>query len=240
MSKKIALITGASRGIGKACAMALVEQGCFVIGTATSDAGANNISDYLQENGMGCKLNLSNVTSIEACFSSLKADDMLPEIIVNNAGITRDNLLLRMSVDEWQDVITTNLTGVFHMCKLFTKPMLKKRWGRVINISSVSAIMGNPGQCNYAAAKAGLIGFSKSLAKEVAVRNITVNTVAPGFVETDMTDSFTEVQKTEICKSIPMGRMGKPEEIAAIVALLASDLASYITGETIQVSGGLI
>lgn len=243
MSKKIALITGASRGIGKACAIALAEQGYFIVGTATSVAGANNITDYLAQNncsGVGCMLNLSDKTSIEACFAKLKADEMLPEILVNNAGITRDNLLLRMSDDEWNDVITTNLTGVFHMCKMFIKPMLKKRWGRVINISSVSAIMGNPGQCNYAAAKAGLIGFSKSLAKEVAIRNITVNIVAPGFVETDMTDAFSEEQKAEICKSIPMGRMGQPEEIASIVAVLASNLASYITGESIQISGGLI
>ena len=243
MSKKIALITGASRGIGKACAMALAAQGYFVIGTATTEAGAVAITSFLKEqdySGLGCMLNIGEKASIESCFNRLKADEMLPDILINNAGIARDNLLLRMSDEEWNDVLNTNLTGVFHLCKLFTKPMLKKRWGRVINISSVSALMGNPGQCNYAAAKAGLIGFSKSLAKEVAVRNITVNIVAPGFIETDMTDTFTEEQKAAICKTIPMGRMGKPEEIAAMVVMLASDLASYITGETIQLSGGLI
>lgn len=243
MEQKIALITGASRGIGKACASQLAEQGYFVIGTATSQLGADKITAYLQEKnltGFGMVLNISDKTSIEECFTTLKNSDQLPNVLVNNAGITRDNLLLRMSDDEWNEVINTNLSGVFHMCKIFSKPMLKKRWGRIINVSSVSAIMGNPGQCNYAAAKAGLIGFSKSLAKEVAMRNITVNVVAPGFIETDMTVEFPEEQKKAINNTIPMGRMGKPEEIAATISFLASDLASYITAETIQASGGLI
>jgi 3-oxoacyl-[acyl-carrier protein] reductase len=241
--KKIALITGASRGIGQACLLQLAEQGCYVIGTATTEKGAQTITQLLAGMGLsgeGKVLNLSLKDSIQALHDELKASSQLPQIMVNNAGITRDNLLLRMSDEQWHEVVNTNLTGVFHMCKIFSKPMLKQRWGRIINISSVSALMGNPGQCNYAAAKAGVIGFSKSLAAEIAMRNITVNVVAPGFINTDMTQDLPAEQREAICKNIPMGRMGKPEEIASVVAMLASDGASYITGETIQVSGGLL
>lgn len=243
MSMKIALVTGASRGIGKSCAIELAKEGYYVIATATSEKGTKSINQYLAESNLSGEsfvLDVSDNNSINSLFQHLKESNHLPEVLVNNAGITRDNLLLRMKSEDWQAVINTNLTGVFEMCKLFIKPMFKQRWGRIINISSISGITGNPGQCNYAAAKAGVIGFSKSLAKEVASRNITVNIVAPGFIATDMTDDFTEEQKQNINNSIPMQRMGTAEEIAAMVVMLASEKSSYITGETIQISGGLL
>ena len=241
-TKKIALITGASRGIGKACALKLAEAGNIVIGTATTEKGANSIKEYLNAAGFeghGECLNIADNASIENFLRILKDKNLSPDILVNNAGVTRDNLLLRMKESEWDEVLRTNLDSVFKLCKVFSKPMLKKRWGRIINISSVVALMGNPGQANYAAAKAGMIGFSKSLALEVAKRNITVNVVAPGFIETDMTKTLAEEQREEIEKKIPIGRMGKAMEIAAIVNFLASLDAAYITGETIQASGGL-
>ena len=242
LKDKIALVTGGSRGLGKAIARELAEQGVFVYATATTQKGADAISAYLKENqlvGKGVILNLAEKDSIDSLLATLKTDNSYPDILVNNAGITRDNLLLRMKDEEWNDVITTNLNSVFYLSKALIKPMLKKRWGRIINISSVTALMGNPGQCNYAAAKAGVIGFSKSLALEVASRNITVNVVAPGFIETDMTKALPEEQREQIDKAIPMGKMGAPEDIAATVNFLASPAAGYITGETIQVSGGL-
>lgn len=243
MSEKVALVTGASRGIGKAITIALAAQTNIVIGTATSQVGADAISTYLAEqkiNGRGVILDVSDKNSIENLFSSLKESNELPDILVNNAGITRDNLLMRMKDEDWNTVVETNLTGVYQMCKRFSKPMIKKRTGRIINISSVSALMGNPGQCNYAAAKAGVIAFSRSLAKEIASRNVTVNVVAPGFIETDMTAKLSTEQRQAIDSTIPMGHMGQPEDIADMVSYLASPKAKYITGETIQISGGLI
>jgi 3-oxoacyl-[acyl-carrier protein] reductase len=243
MTQNIALVTGASRGIGKACAIALGKISDYVIGTATTEDSAKKITaELVKQNiaGEGMVLDVADKSSMDALFDTLKSQDKLPRVLVNNAGITRDNLLLRMKDDEWNEVLQTNLTGVYYMCKLFSKPMIKQRTGRIINISSVSALMGNPGQCNYAAAKAGAIAFSRSLAKEIASRNVTVNVVAPGFIESDMTLSLPEAQRAAICKTIPMGRMGEPDDIASVVAFLASDEAKYITGETIQISGGLI
>jgi len=242
LQDKIALVTGGSRGIGRAITMELARRGAFVYATATSQHGAESISAYLEKEGLagaGLVLNLAEKTSINDVMQAFKTKNQFPDIVVNNAGITQDNLLLRMKDDEWDNVITTNLNSIYYLSKILVKPMLKKRWGRMINISSISALMGNPGQCNYAAAKAGIIGFSKALALEVASRNITVNVVAPGFIETDMTKSLPEEQREHIDNSIPMGRMGQPEDIAAVVAFLADPTACYITGETIQVSGGL-
>jgi 3-oxoacyl-[acyl-carrier protein] reductase len=236
---KIALVTGASRGIGKAIALALAADGAFVYGTATSEAGATQISQYLKGQGQGLVLNIADSDSINTLVNTLAEAGKLPDIFVANAGIAKDNLIIRMKDEEWLDVIQTNLTGNFYLTKALVKPMLKKRWGRIVLISSVSALMGNPGQSNYAAAKAGLIGFGKSLALELASRNITTNMVAPGFIATDMTNDFSEEQQQAIIKQIPMGEMGQPEDIAAIVNFLASQDARYITGETIQVNGGL-
>jgi 3-oxoacyl-[acyl-carrier protein] reductase len=236
---KVVLVTGASRGIGKAIAESLVALGAKVAGTATSESGAAKISDYLGENGKGYALNVTELESIEATLAAVKADLGDIDVLVNNAGITRDNLLMRMKDSEWDDIITTNLTSIFRLSKAVLRPMMKKKSGRIINIGSVVGTMGNPGQANYAAAKAGVIGFSKSLAKEVASRGITVNTIAPGFIQTDMTDELTEEQKAMTLANVPAGRLGQPAEIAAAVAFLASDAAAYVTGETIHVNGGM-
>lgn len=239
MQGKIALVTGASRGIGKAIALELVKAGATVVGTATSENGANAISEYLGDNGAGKVLNVADPDSITALLADIKAQYGDVDVLVNNAGITRDNLLMRMKDDEWNDIIDTNLTSIFRMSKAVLRPMMKKRNGRIINIGSVVGSSGNPGQTNYSAAKAGLIGFSKSMAREIASRGITVNVVSPGFIDTDMTKVLTDDQKTAIMKDIPSERLGKPEEIAATVAFLASDGAAYITGETIHVNGGM-
>ncbi len=242
LQDKIALVTGGSRGLGKAIVLALAKQGAFVYATATTEKGATSISHYLTKHGLagqGLCLNIAEEASIATLLTYFKNDNRYPDILVNNAGITCDNLLLRMTNEQWNMVINTNLNGVYHLTKALLKPMVKKRWGRIINISSVTALMGNPGQANYAAAKAGVIGFSKALALEVASRHITVNIVAPGFIETDMTKALPEEQREQIIKAIPMGDMGIPEDIAATVSFLASPSARYITGETIQVSGGL-
>jgi 3-oxoacyl-[acyl-carrier protein] reductase len=242
LTGKTALITGATRGIGKAIALELAKLGTTVYGTATSVAGATEITNYLNQNnchGQGMVLNIAETNSIENLTNFLQEQKIMIDILVNNAGITRDNLLLRMKDEEWEQVIQTNLTGVFKLCKFFSRAMLKQHWGRIINISSITAIVGNPGQTNYAAAKAGVIGFSKSLALELASRQITVNVVAPGFIATDMTHSLTDTQREQACKMIPMGEMGTAEDIAALVVFLASPAAKYITGETITVSGGL-
>jgi len=236
---KIALVTGASRGIGRAIAERLAADGATVIGTATSDAGAQAISDYLNPKGHGMVLNVSEADSMQSVLAEILAQHGAIDILVNNAGITRDNLLLRMKDDEWQDIIDTNLTSIFKMSKAVLRPMMKKRCGRIINIGSVVGSAGNAGQANYAAAKAGVIGFSKSMAREVASRGITVNVVAPGFIDTDMTKSLTDEQKQAIFKDIPANRLGSPEEIAATVGFLASDDAAYITGETLHVNGGM-
>ncbi|WP_369788541.1 3-oxoacyl-ACP reductase FabG [Rouxiella sp. WC2420] len=236
---KIALVTGASRGIGRAIAEKLVAGGARVIGTATSEQGAEAISAYLGENGKGIALNVTESSSIEQLLATIRAEFGEIDILVNNAGITRDNLLMRMKDDEWQDILDTNLTSVFKLSKAVMRAMMKKRFGRIITIGSVVGTMGNAGQANYAAAKAGLIGFSKSLAREVASRGITVNVVAPGFIETDMTRALTDDQRAGILSSVPANRLGDAKEIASAVAFLASDEASYITGETLHVNGGM-
>ncbi|MFQ1048953.1 3-oxoacyl-ACP reductase FabG [Avibacterium paragallinarum] len=239
MQGKIALVTGATRGIGRAIAEELSAKGAFVIGTATSEKGADSISAYLGEKGKGLVLNVADQQSIEAVLTQIKADFGDIDILVNNAGITRDNLLMRMKEEEWFDILQTNLTSVFHLSKAMLRSMMKKRAGRIITIGSVVGSMGNPGQANYCAAKAGLIGFSKALAKEVASRGITVNVVAPGFIATDMTEALTEEQKAATLANVPAGRLGEPKDIAKAVAFLASDDAGYITGTTLHVNGGM-
>ena len=242
LNDQVALVTGASRGIGQAIARALGAEQATVIGTATSQAGADNISADLAEHGVkgtGLVLDVSDADSIAACLKQVNDDFGAPDILVNNAGITRDNLLMMMKDDQWDDIINTNLNSVFRMSKAVIRAMMKKRNGRIINISSVVGATGNPGQTNYAAAKAGLVGFSKSLAREIGSRNITVNTVAPGFIDTDMTRELPEEQREALAAQIPLGRLGSAEEIAATVVFLASPAAAYITGETIHVNGGM-
>uniref|UniRef100_UPI0031393BF5 3-oxoacyl-ACP reductase FabG n=1 Tax=Marinimicrobium sp. C2-29 TaxID=3139825 RepID=UPI0031393BF5 len=239
---KVALVTGASRGIGAAIAEQLGAAGAVVIGTATSQSGADRISEQLTERGVegaGMVLNVTSADSISALLSAVKEQFGLPSILVNNAGITKDNLLMRMNDDEWQDVIDTNLNSVFRLSKAVLRGMMKARWGRIINISSVVGAMGNPGQSNYAASKAGVAGFARSLAAEVGSRGITVNTVAPGFIDTDMTRALPDEQREQLLGKIPLGRLGQPEEIAAVVAFLASDAGGYVSGETIHVNGGM-
>ena len=241
LENKVALITGASRGIGAAIALAMAEQGALVAATATTAAGAENISQRLQAHGLkgkGFVLNLSDDASIKSLFAELQ-DFGLPNILVNNAGITRDNLLLRMKAEEWDAVINTNLNAVFKLTQLCLKPMLKAQFGRIINIASVVASTGNPGQANYAAAKAGLIGFSKSLAQEVATRHITVNVLAPGFIETDMTRQLNEAQRKFLLEKIPLKRLGQAIDVARACVFLASDWADYETGLTLHVNGGM-
>lgn len=239
MHGQVALVTGATRGIGKAIAQQLVAQGVTVIGTATSDSGAASISEYLSGHGEGVTLNVSDDANIQAVLAHIDSTYGQLDILVNNAGITRDNLLMRMKDDEWDSVLDTNLKSVFRLCKGVMRGMMKRRSGRIINISSVVGTTGNPGQTNYCAAKAGLVGFTKALAKEIAARGITVNCVAPGFIDTDMTKSLTDDQKQAIFSNIPAARLGQPEEIAAAVVFLASPGAAYITGETIHVNGGM-
>ncbi|QUY50113.1 3-oxoacyl-ACP reductase FabG [Serratia plymuthica] len=236
---KVVLVTGASRGIGRAIAESFVARGAKVIGTATSESGAEAISSYLGASGKGFALNVVDAQSIDSVLASIRAEFGEIDILVNNAGITRDNLLMRMKDDEWQDILDTNLTSVFRLSKAVMRAMMKKRFGRIITIGSVVGTMGNAGQANYAAAKAGLIGFSKSLAREVASRGITVNVVAPGFIETDMTRALTDDQRAGILSSVPANRLGDAKEIASAVAFLASDEAGYITGETLHVNGGM-
>ncbi|MGB0834610.1 MAG: 3-oxoacyl-ACP reductase FabG [Psychrobium sp.] len=238
-SGKVVLVTGASRGIGKEIATIFAAGGATVVGTATSENGANNISEYLGENGKGLVLNVTDNDSITALFDAIKADFGGVDILVNNAGITRDNLMMRMKDEEWDDIISTNLNSVFKISKAVLRHMMKKRDGRIINIGSVVGSSGNPGQANYCAAKAGLLGFTKSLAQEVASRGITVNTVAPGFIQTDMTEELNDEQKDTILSKVPANRLGKPQEIAGAVAFLASDMAAYINGETLHVNGGM-
>jgi 3-oxoacyl-[acyl-carrier protein] reductase len=236
-----ALVTGASRGIGRAIAQRLATDGAKVIGTATTAEGAAGISAALTPlGGRGEVLNVGVAGSLEALLSSLDAAGDMPVILVNNAAITRDNLLLRMKEDEWGQVIDTNLSANFRISKLCVRRMMKERHGRIINITSVVGLMGNAGQVNYAAAKAGVIGLTKSLARELASRNITVNAVAPGFIDTDMTRVLPEAQREALVAQIPAGRLGTPEDIAAAVAFLASPAAGYITGQTLSVNGGML
>ena len=239
LTGKVALVTGASRGIGRAVAETLVEAGALVVGTATSERGAAAIQEYLGDKGHGLVLNVTDGESIDHLFASIKEKVGEVDILVNNAGITRDNLLMRMKEDEWTDIIDTNLTSLYRTSKQVLRAMMKKRSGRIINIGSVVGTMGNAGQTNYCAAKAGLIGFTKSLAREVASRQITVNAIAPGFIQTDMTDELTEEQQKGIMSQVPMERLGQPQEIANAVLFLASDSAAYITGETLHVNGGM-
>ena len=239
---KIALITGASRGIGKATALALGHQGMFVAGTATTEAGAEAITAFLREEGVegqGLVADVSDADSVAALLEEIATLAGLPVVVVNNAGVTRDNLLLRMKAEEWDAVVNTNLNSMYRVCKACLKGMPKARFGRIINISSVVGSSGNAGQTNYAATKAGIEGFTRSLAKEIGSRGITVNAVAPGFIETDMTDALPEEQKLALLGQVPLGRLGRPEEIANVVAFLASDQGSYITGETLHVNGGM-
>ncbi len=239
MQGKIALVTGATRGIGRAVAEELASKGAFVIGTATSEKGAESISAYLGEKGRGLVLNVADQASIDAVLEYIKQEFGDIDILVNNAGITRDNLLMRMKDEEWFDILQTNLSSVYHLSKAMLRTMMKKRFGRIINIGSVVGSMGNAGQTNYCATKAGLIGFSKALAKEVASRGITVNVVAPGFIATDMTEVLSEELKNNLLTKIPAGRLGEPKDIAKAVAFLASDDAAYINGTTLHVNGGM-
>lgn len=239
---KVALVTGASRGIGQAVAKALGSAGATVVGTSTSDSGATGISNYLRDarcRGAGVKLNVNDGAETEAVLAQIESEHGSVAILVNNAGITRDNLLLRMKDAEWDEIMETNLKSVFRLSKLVIRPMMKARFGRIINITSVVGSMGNAGQVNYAAAKAGVAGFSRSLAKEVGSRNITVNCVAPGFIDTDMTSELPDEQKNAMLAHIPLGRFGQVQEIAAAVTFLASDGAAYVTGSTLHVNGGM-
>lgn len=239
MDSNTALVTGASRGIGAAIAEELVRLGYFVFGTATSQAGAEKISDQLQSRGRGLVVRVQDQTSVDSAFKEMLEAAAVPSVIVNNAGITRDNLMLRMSADEWQDVVDTNLNGAFRVTKAALRSMIKARWGRVINVGSVVARLGNPGQANYVASKAGLEGFTRSLALEVGSRGITVNLLAPGFIETDMTAALGSEQTAAMLTRIPLGRMGEAKEVAAAAGFLSSDQAAYITGQTIHINGGM-
>lgn len=240
LAGRVVLITGASRGIGAATAATLASAGATVIGTATSDKGAAAISEALGDSGRGLALDVSNDESVQAVFKEIQDNEGAPTIVVNNAGITRDNLLLRMKAEDWDSVISTNLSGIYRVCKASLRGMMKARGGRIINIASVIAVMGNAGQANYAASKAGVIGFSKSLAQEIGSRNITVNVIAPGFIDTDMTKILPEEQRAALLSQVPLARLGDSQDIADAVAFLASDSASYITGETLHVNGGML
>ena len=242
IDNKVTLVTGASRGIGRAIAVELGKRGASVIGTATSETGANDISSYLQQAGIkgkGMVLDVKSEESINECLNNIVEENGAIEILVNNAGITRDSLLMRMKLDQWEEVYTTNLRSVFLLSKACLRGMMKSKFGRIINISSVVGSTGNPGQTNYVSTKAGMVGFSKSLAREIANRGITVNCVSPGFIQTDMTDNLTDDQKEHILASIPMGKMGDVEDIAKAVGFLASEDAAYITGQTLHVNGGM-
>lgn len=242
LENQVALVTGASRGIGKAIALELGKEGAFIIGTATSKPGVDSIKEFFAENqvtGTAYVLNVADSGSVEQLGADMKSAELIPTILVNNAGITRDNLMLRMKEDEWNDVINTNLNSIFRMTQLCLKGMTKNRSGRIINITSVVASSGNPGQCNYSAAKAGIIGFTRSLAREVGSRGITVNAVAPGFIKTDMTHDLSEEQQQAMLKQIALNRFGDAREIASVVLFLASAGACYITGELIHVNGGM-
>ena len=236
---KVALVTGASRGIGARIAERLAADGLFVVGTATTDAGAAAIVERLGDGGLGARLDIADEQSVAALVERLADSPGMPSVLVNNAGVTRDNLLLRMSAADWQAVIDTNLTGLYRVTRPLLRSMIRARWGRIISLSSVVARMGNPGQANYVASKAAVEGFTRALALEVGSRGVTANTVAPGFIESDMTAALNEQQTNRMLERIPLGRVGSGQEVAAAVAFLASDQAGYITGETLHVNGGL-
>ena len=239
--KQLAVVTGASRGIGMAIALGLKDAGYTVIGTATGEAGIEKFNAAMNDdNHHGIALNVTDDESIAEFMATLKERDLTPGILINNAGITRDNLLLRMKDDEWNDVIAANLSSIFKMSKQFIRAMVKSRWGRIVNITSVVGSSGNPGQANYAAAKAGVTGFTKSLAREVANRGITVNSVAPGMIDTDMTKALNDEQRAAMLAQIPAGRLGSGEDVASAVLYLISEGAGYVTGETIHVNGGML
>lgn len=241
-TEKVALVTGASRGIGRGIATEMLAAGYMLAGTATSQAGADQITEWLEQSGAhgaGFVLDVANADSVKDAMAAIDERLGAPLVVVNNAGIARDNLVLRMKDDEWHDVLNTNLTGVWRICKAALRGMTRARWGRIINISSVVASMGNPGQSNYAAAKAGLEGFTRALAREVGSRSITVNTVAPGFIETDMTRELPEQQLQAMLEQIPLGRVGRSSEVAGVVRFLAGESAGYVTGQTIHVNGGM-
>lgn len=240
LSGRVALVTGASRGIGAAIAATLAGTGATVIGTATSEEGAAAVSSALGDGHRGAVLDIADDASVQKLVDEINAKEGAPTIVVNNAGITRDNLLMRMKAEDWDAVLSTNLSGVYRVCKACMRGMMKAKYGRIINIASVIAVMGNAGQANYAAAKAGIIGFSKSMAREVGSRNITVNVVAPGFIDTDMTRVLGDEQREAMLAQVPLGRLGEAQEIADAVAFLASDAAAYITGETLHVNGGML
>ncbi len=237
---EIALVTGASRGIGASIAAALAAAGATVVGTATSQGGADGITAALDGKGRGVVLDVADQDSVDAAIKDVQANEGSPTILVNNAGITRDNLLMRMKQDEWDDVIATNLTGTFRVSKACLRGMMKARKGRIINIASVIAVMGNAGQANYAATKAGMVGFSKSMAREIGSRGITVNVVAPGFIDTDMTKDLPEENRAAMLSQVPLGRLGAGDDIANAVLFLASEAGAYITGETLHVNGGMV
>ena len=242
ITEQVTLVTGASRGIGRAIAEKLGKAGATVIGTATTDAGAKSISDYFKEAGItgkGMTLNVTEPDSIDALIKAVTAEYGAITVLVNNAGITRDNLMLRMKEEEWNDIISTNLTSVYRLSKACLRGMMKARHGRIISISSVVGATGNAGQANYAAAKAGVVGFSKSLAQEIGSRGITVNVVAPGFIDTDMTKELSDAQRSKLLENIPLKKLGQSEDIANAVLFLASDMGSYISGETLHVNGGM-
>ena len=239
LENEIALVTGASRGIGQGIARALAGAGARVIGTATSEAGAQGISSWLGSNGRGAVLDVGSAVSIDTLLADLDARNEMPTILVNNAAITRDSLLLRMKPEDWDAVINTNLTSVFRLSKACLKRMMKERRGRIVSLTSIVGLTGNPGQANYAAAKAGILGFTKSLAKEIASRGVTVNAVAPGFIDTDMTRVLNDEQRKALTSQVPMARLGSVEDIAAAVLFLCGPGASYITGETLHVNGGM-
>ena len=240
LAGEVALVTGASRGIGASIAGTLAAAGATVIGTATSQGGADTITAALGSNGRGIVLNVADDDSVQAAIKDIQSNEGSPGILVNNAGITKDNLLMRMKQEEWDDVIATNLTGLYRVSKLCLRGMMKARKGRIINIASVIAVMGNAGQANYAASKAGMIGFSKSLAREIGSRGITVNVVAPGFIDTDMTKVLPEEQRNAMLGQVPLGRLGESDDIANSVLFLASAAGAYITGETLHVNGGMV
>mgnify|MGYP000651544772 CR=1 FL=1 len=237
--KRVAIVTGASRGIGKAIALELAAAGLTVIGTATSESGAAAISEALGDSGKGLALNISDADSVAGFVKAVTEEFGAPTILVNNAGITKDNIMMRMKDEEWFDVIDTNLNSLYRLIRPLLRGMTKARWGRIVNISSVVGSMGNAGQSNYAASKGGMEGFSRALAREIGSRAITVNCVAPGFIDTDMTRELPEAQRDALKSQIPLARLGEPEEIAKVVAFLCSDAAAYVTGETINVNGGM-